>query len=84
MPNIAIKLAMKIMAHSSSVGIAAGAALGTNVLDAVDDGPLPKLLVANTVQVYVLPLVSPVTVSGEAEPVRLPEVPPLLDVQVAV
>ena len=76
---------MKIMAHSPSVGIGAAiAALGTNVLDAVDDGPLPKLLVAKTVQVYVLPLVSAVTVSGEAEPVMLPEVPPLLDVQVAV
>lgn len=75
------------MAHSERVGMAAGvtgAALGTNVLDAVDNGPLPKLLVAKTVQVYVLPLVSPVTVSGEAEPVRLPDAPPSLDEQATV
>ena len=42
------------------------------------------MFVAVTVQVYVLPLVRPRTVIGDATPTRLPGAPPLLDVHDAV
>ena len=63
---------------------AGGLVAATNDADAVDAAPLPKPLVANTVQVYVLLFVSVVTVSGDVAPVRLRVVPPLLEVHVAV
>ena len=50
---------------ASAVGVTAvtvGAALGVTALDADDSGPVPVALVADTVNVYVVPLVSPATV----------------------
>ena len=46
-------------------------ALGVTLLDVADASPVPITLVAFTVQVTVEPLVRPVTVIGEAEPVML-------------
>jgi hypothetical protein len=53
---------------------APGNAAGVTLFDAVEAGPVPTLLVAATVQVYAVPFVSPVTVSGLAapEPVTAP------------
>ena len=47
---------------------------GVTLFEATDEAPCPALLVANTLKVYAVPLVSPVTVIGEAVPVavRLP------------
>jgi hypothetical protein len=59
---------------------ASGAAAGTMATDAGDGSLVPIALVAATVHVYVLPLVSELTVIGDAAPVLLPDVPPLLDV----
>ena len=47
-------------------------------------GPVPTVFVATTVHVYVLPVVSPVTVNGESGPVCVPVTPPLLDTHVVV
>jgi hypothetical protein len=60
-----------------------GAAAGTTEADAADGALVPIALVAVTVQVYVLPLVKLLTVIGDAVPVLLPDVPPLLDVHEA-
>ena len=46
-------------------------ALGVTLLDVADTGPVPIAFVAFTVQVTVEPLVRPVTVMGEVEPVML-------------
>jgi hypothetical protein len=43
-------------------------------------GPVPALFVAVTVKVYVVPIVNPVTVIGEDEPLAV--IPPGLDVTV--
>jgi hypothetical protein len=59
---------------------ASGTVAGTTVSDASDCGLVPTALVAVTVQVYVLPFVSPVTSIGEPLPLSLPDVPPSLDV----
>jgi hypothetical protein len=59
---------------------ALGAAAGTTLADAGDGLPAPSALEAVTVQVYVLPLVSELTVIGDAAPILLPDAPPLLDV----
>ena len=48
---------------------APGTVAGVTLLDAADAAPVPTALVAVTVKVYAVPLVSPVTVIGEAEPV---------------
>jgi hypothetical protein len=56
----------------------------TKLLDAADAGPVPIAFVPVTVQRYALPLVRPVTVSGDPAPVLFPAAPPLLDVQVTV
>ena len=47
---------------------------GVTLLEGADAGPVPTELVAVTVKVYAVPLVSPVTVIGLADPlaVRLP------------
>ena len=63
---------------------APGEPAGITELDGEDAGPSPVALVAVTVQVYVLPLVRPVTVMGELVPVIEPVVPPLVEVQTAV
>ena len=59
---------------------AAGAAAGITLAEAADGALVPITLVAVTVQVYVLPLVRPLTVICDAVPVLLPDVPKLLDV----
>ena len=57
-----------------------GTILGVTLLDAVDAAPGPNALVATTVNVYAVPLVSPVTVIGLDAPV--PVKPPGDDVTV--
>jgi len=57
-----------------------GEAAGTMGADGDDAGPVPRALVAVTVNVYVLPLVSPVTVHVVVEPSGVVQVWPLLDV----
>jgi hypothetical protein len=57
---------------------------GTTAFDAADGGPVPTLLVAVTVQVYVLPFVNEPTVTGVAEREPVPVAPPFDDVHVAV
>jgi hypothetical protein len=54
--------------------------LGVTELLAALAGPVPAPLVAVTVNVYAVPLVNPVTVIGEDDPV--PVIPPGLDVAV--
>ena len=53
---------------------------GVTALDAADGAPVPAALVAITVNVYVVPLVRPVKVTGEAPPVAV--APPGLAVTV--
>ena len=45
---------------------APGTVAGVTLFDAAEAGPVPIILVALTVKVYALPLVSPVTVQGDA------------------
>ena len=66
------------------VGALATLIAGTNGFDALDEVLVPMALVAVTVQVYVLPLVSPVTIIGLDTPLVTPVVPPSLEMQVAV
>jgi hypothetical protein len=63
---------------------ATGTVAATKELDADDAGLAPSALVATTVQVYVLALVSVPTVTGEVAPDADRVVPPSLEVQVAV
>ena len=63
---------------------APGMVAGTVDADATDGLPAPFAFEANTVQVYVLPLVNAGTTTGEVAPEFDPDVPPSLDVQVAV
>jgi hypothetical protein len=64
---------------------ASGTVAGITVaIDAGDSAESPAALVAWTVHVYDLLLVRDCTEIGELEPVLLPKVPPLLDVQLAV
>ena len=49
---------------------------GVTALEALDQLPVPLRLVALTRKVYAVPLVSPVTVMGEAKPVTSTAVPP--------
>ena len=44
---------------------------GVTAAEAVDCAPVPRLLVAETVNVYALPLVSPDTVAEVAEPLSV-------------
>ena len=59
---------------------APGAAAGVVGSEGSSAFVVPALLVADKVQVYVLPLVSPLTVIGDAAPVLLPGAPPSIDV----
>jgi hypothetical protein len=52
--------------------------------DAADAGPVPRLFVALTLQVYVLPTVRAITVSGLARPTFILLIPPFDDTHVAV
>ncbi len=63
---------------------ASGRALGTTATDAGDTGPSPSAFVANTVHVYVLPFVKPVTVIGDDTPPTEPAAPPSDDEHAAV
>jgi hypothetical protein len=45
-----------------------GTSTGVTAADEGDSGPSPTVLVAWTVHVYVVPLLRPVTVSGDAGP----------------
>ena len=56
------------------------AARGVTLFEAFDAGPVPALLDAVTVNVYAMPFVRPVTVSGEEGPVDV--TPPGLEVTV--
>jgi hypothetical protein len=53
------------------VKVVAGGIAGVTLFEALDALPVPALLVAVTVNVYGVPLVSPVTVIGEALPVAV-------------
>ena len=55
-------------------------AIGTTLLEAAEAGPVPAALVAFTVNVYVVPLVRPVTTSGLPGPEAV--TPPGLEVAV--
>jgi hypothetical protein len=57
-----------------------GANAGVTLLLGALAGPVPESLVAVTVKVYAVPVVSPVTVIGEVEPVAV--IPPGLEVTV--
>ena len=59
---------------------APGTAAGVTLFDKDEAGPVPTAFVAFTVNVYVIALVSPATVIGEAAPVAL--TPPGADVTV--
>jgi hypothetical protein len=63
---------------------AGGADAATKEVDAVDEALFPVALVAMTVQVYVLPLVSEATVMGEVALDADWVAPPSLDAHVAV
>ena len=58
--------------------VGAPGAIGAGVTedDAVEAGPVPIALVAVTVKVYAVPLVSPVTVIGDEGPLAVTAVPP--------
>jgi hypothetical protein len=63
---------------------APGAVIGITEEEALEALPVPALLVAVTVNVYAVPLVSPVTVMGEALPVAVTVEPPPTGVAVIV
>ena len=60
------------------------ASAGTAVFEAADCGPVPAELVAVTRQVYVRPLVRPLTMIGLPLPVAEPLAPPFDDTHDAV
>ena len=59
---------------------APGTVDGVTALDAVEAGPVPLALLAVTVNVYAVPLLSPVTVQVVAGAVAVQVKPPGLDV----
>src|SRR5207248_2176149 len=63
---------------------ALGVVAATNELVALDAALSPIVLVATAVQVYVLPFVSVVTLSGDDAPVVERVVPPSLETHVTV
>ena len=63
---------------------ASGTSACTTAFEAADGWLVPAPLVAVTVQVYVRPLVRPLTVIGLDPPDPLPAAPPLLDEHDAV
>ena len=78
----AVKLTDALVFPGVAVPIvgAPGTVTGVTLLDAAEADPVPTPLVAVTVNVYAVPLVSPVTVMGLVEPV--PVNPPGLEVTV--
>jgi hypothetical protein len=63
---------------------APGVVVGVTAVDPIDAAPAPALFVAVTVNVYAVPLVSPVTVMGEVLPVAVTVEPPPTGVAVIV
>ena len=86
LPDDAVNVTLMLALPCTTVGCAGvvGTVAGTVAVDGRLWAELPSAFVARTVQVYVLPFVSPVTTSGEEAPLSDPAVPPLIDVQVAV
>jgi hypothetical protein len=66
------------------VGTSGAIGAGVTADDALDAVPVPTRLVATTVKVYAVPLVSPVTVIGEDVPLAVIAVPPPAGVAVTV
>ena len=65
-------------------GGASGTVAGTAGADATESGLVPSPFVADTVHVYVLPLVRPPTVIANEVPPAVPGAPPSEDTQLAV
>jgi hypothetical protein len=96
LPEKEPKIKIKLPAGTASVSVIVGevvegllaevprlvtrANVGVTLLLAALAGPVPVALVAVTVKVYAVPVVSPVTVIGEDEPVAV--MPPGLEVTV--
>ena len=87
LPPVAGMLCVTVAVVPECVTVGAFGAVGTvttmNATDAADAGPAPMPLVATAVQVYVLPFVSVLTVTGDVLECDC-VVPPLLDVHVTV
>jgi hypothetical protein len=66
------------------VGTPGAVIAGVTADDALDAVPVPTRLVATTVKVYAVPLVSPVTVIGEDVPLAVIAVPPPAGVAITV
>ena len=66
--ELGVKLTIALAFPPAAVPIvgATGSPVGVTGFDAADGSPVPAMLLAVTVKVYVLPLVSPVTVIGLA------------------
>ena len=62
------------------VGTGVGAGIGVTLLEAEDGALSPTLLVATTMNVYDVPLVSPVNVAVSVEPLTVTVWPPGLAV----
>jgi hypothetical protein len=82
---VAVVLAISVgvvpkLCAPGSLNVIVCAAFGVTLSEAVEAALVPAVLVAVTVNVYAVPLVSPVTEIGEAKPV--PVRPPGLDVTV--
>lgn len=73
------------IAHSDSVGTAVGAATAGAAgvpFAAADTVPEPALLAAVTLQLYAVPLVSPVTTMGDTAPLAVIDNAPAVHVTV--
>ena len=82
-PELAVAVSVGVVPKFCEPGLAnenVCAARGVALFEAVDAGPVPALLDAVTVNVYAMPFVRPVTVSGEEGPVDV--TPPGLEVTV--
>ena len=69
---------------ATSVGVPGSADVGVTGEDAVEELPEPLPFVADTVTVYAVPLVNPVTLIGEDAPLAVTGVPPPAGVAVTV
>jgi len=79
-PEGAVKLTVALLLPAVAVPMVGvpGTVAGVALLEAADGAPVPTLLVAVTVKVYAVPLVSPLTARGPVAPVVFN--PPGLDV----
>jgi hypothetical protein len=78
----AVKLTIALLLPAVAVPMvgAPGTVAGVTLLEAAEAAPVPTPLVAVTVKVYGVPLLSPLTVRGLPAP--LPVTPPGVDVTV--